>query len=235
MENSNAILEKLKCFSDPDYEWELAGKDEILAPFAFQGSSYATNGWIIIRVDGVHIDRTMDTHAGPDLLSTARKEVGNSTTLITEENLLSLMIPCPNCDPSGTRKKIECDECDGVGEVYWESSRYTYEDECRHCNGEGMVWEGDGKLNRAECKECRGSGFVHKNEETRKYRNHAFEFDDFAIDGRFLALFMREFGELTLYAPKHPLKPIYITFEGGDGLVMPLDMKGWKRGVGFGE
>lgn len=61
---------------------------------------------------------------------------------------------CNSCGGSG--KITECDECDGDGEVSWESpGGYDYSAECKRCHGDGVLSGGT-----ATCDNCSGVGTV---------------------------------------------------------------------------
>ena len=104
----------------------------MLSPFEINGKIYATNATVLIRCDKSHCDfEITNTEKAPDC---------------------ERVIPAPNMDVVlnidrsifDTYKtedewvEIECDTCDGEGQVEWEFQNYTEDFDCPVCKGDGI-------------------------------------------------------------------------------------------------
>ena len=92
----------------------------------------ATNGWICIRWE----NKTFKTHNAIDIESvypTFENPVP-ITFNIGDYKEFKINLPL-------IRENIECQECEGSGEVEWEYKHYEMMDECPKCDGKGH-WEG---------------------------------------------------------------------------------------------
>lgn len=122
---------------------------------------------------------------------------------------------CPECD--GTGKAVDCDCCDGKGELEldhdwqdrnleWHYDHYTVE--CSVCDGTGTRNE----LKKSKCTECNGTGKVD---------------DDIGIDFGF-AVFSNRLLEKIIKLPGCEMRPAGrlsgppIRGDGWRGVIMPL-------------
>jgi len=113
-----------------------------------------------------------------------------------------LTVKCDMCDGKG--KDIDCPECDGYGEVYFENDYNNYEFVCESCDGSKRV---------DICPECKGTGQdVPPSERT--------DFHGFDFDARLLTLLSGLPNcKLGLLNDKGANPFI---FDGGIGAIMPM-------------
>lgn len=179
------------------------GEDEEVAlPFSEGIYTYATDGYIIVRVphregaDGKMppggIGFSFEPmHAGgwqeiPDLPAAQTKK-------------------CPTC--RGIGKVNPCVDCDGEGEVYFSKGRHAYEFECQECYGDGVV---PGK--RETCRFCKGVG-----------KMLADSLACTVISGTKLTLELlrkiKTLPDANIYLPPSPGGLVSFRFDGGVGLL----------------
>jgi hypothetical protein len=121
---------------------------------------------------------------------------------------------CREC--GGIGKVTECGDCDGEGDVNWESnSGIEYSAVYKLCNGKGVV-SGSAKV----CDDCGGSG--RKKKYDRIYVGSKF------LDCRYLELLKQLPGVKIAPDFAKGYSPIPVKFEGGTGLIMPLSS--WENG-----
>jgi hypothetical protein len=94
--------------------------------------------------------------------------------------------------------------------------------ECDHCNGTGR--KHDSPCCNCECSECDGDGWlIYKSDDDISVSIHEVPFD--------VGLFRKlsDLPNLRVQAIAEPKKPLYLRFDGGEGLLMPLSMERSKN------
>lgn len=128
-------------------------------PWSNLDYTYATNGSVLVRV------KKLDDVPVKDELSAIPK---NADSLI-EKYVVGVLGPfpeiekivgdsCYQCKGAGKVTEKECPECEGYGNVYWETNRHKYEVECQECGGCGKIKTTD--PNGETCENCDGTGIV---------------------------------------------------------------------------
>lgn len=179
-------------------------RTEITKPFTRGEYTYATNGHILIRVPRL-----------PEVTNTSSVDIGRLS--FNGEVYFPIpdvdppkYIPCKECGGSGVIKT--CPECDGEGEVVFDNCYNEYSCECKTCDGTGKL-PSDNK-NNEKCNRCSGTGKVIERENVivagRKY------------DKEYIAM-LRDLPNCVL-AHANGLTPGHFKFDGGDGLLMPLNL-----------
>lgn len=174
----------------------------ISKPFSDDQYTYATNGFVMIR-----IDRLNDiTDTPPITLDPLIKQYFDCVPLCPMPEIKAKKVACSKCDGEG--KITECPECRGMGIIEWDNQYHSYKDECKTCDGEGVLPKGkDG------CEDCEGSGKVDDPHQSIE------------IDGvNFLPKTLEPISKLTnvLFFVRSGYKPATFSFDGGMGIVMPL-------------
>ena len=175
-------------------------------PFSRGDYTYATEGHLIVRVprlDLVETDRSRE----------ATKRLGEKVErMFADRNKAAELLPIPavdllpitTCgDCGGTGKNAECPECDGNKEVEFSNAYHDYEFTCETCNGTGRV--------EGECDNCNGTGRV----------------ETFASTEVGNARFQNKYLHMIAALPNSKIAPdgnngAYVTFDGGEGLLMPI-------------
>lgn len=107
-------------------------------PWRKDGYVCATDTRILIRVNGALIDTQYPE--GPYALSKIFPNCSTQIGCVTLEQLKTALSKCPLVDQTKTiDHDIECCECHGEGEVYWEYEHYSRKFECPVCDGEGYI------------------------------------------------------------------------------------------------
>lgn len=180
-------------------------------PFNNRGSTYATDGYVLLKVPGCIADRELskdlfqegvidDQFAGPfedsrplsEFLTEVKKEI------------------CTACN--GTGKITECPECEGSGEIELDSGYNLYSVECQTCYGTGYIEDDEG----AEiCDNCDGTG------ETSK--RTLVQIGSQSFDNRLLNKLIENLPEGTTIAPScNHNKGALVSWSEGQGLIMPV-------------
>lgn len=189
------------------------GSGKNATPFSRENYTFATNGHILIRV--FRVPEIAPRDDAPDL---ARAMAGFDA----EAEWFDLPVVkvdklrCTTCNGAG--QVCDCPECEGKGRISFRTDYNDYSVECESCDGEGVVSPGDFKcLTEKEeetktCTNCDGGGFTFVIEST--------DIGMAKIQNRYIAMIAKLpnakigiTGELTMAR---------FTFDGGDGLVMPM-------------
>lgn len=180
-------------------------KENINKPFNQGEHTYATNGWIAVRVpkalnegdtDGVPNMANL-TWGHKDILAWHDPpEIGNGDGE-----------KCAQCHGHGVVKL--CPECEGFCEVDIENSYNSYTVECKSCDGEGTV---GGTTDGEICDRCDGVG-----------KNLFYSIPWGAGKINALNVFMlKKLPGLQISKEGDGLVPWHFRFDGGEGLVMPM-------------
>lgn len=118
---------------------ENKARPSLLSPFEVNGKVYATNGHTMIRCDKMHCDFeiTNKERLFDNLLfiESFIPIVNNNLTLDIDKSLFDSYEKVDEEIDIG--EDIECDLCDGTGEVEWEFDIHTKTDACPVCGGDG--------------------------------------------------------------------------------------------------
>lgn len=127
-------------------------------PFNYGGRTFACNGHVMISIT--------EEAGHPDIEESLIKamivflDTDSFTFAPLSPNLkLPEATKCETC--KGTKKvtSIQCDECEGDGEVEFDNEHNSYSCECKTCDGSGHETTiGVGN----DCHECLGYGTSHK-------------------------------------------------------------------------
>jgi len=184
----------------------------IMEPFSHEGRTYATNGFMVVRVPAL-----------PDV--TASMPFDDFTSKI--DSLFADYVgewipvhlvpdvsePCSKCDGHGWL--FVCPECDGVGNVLYVGKLSNYDCECPLCRGNGT---GNFISDKKEtCSGCDGTGRTEDREKTSKIGVVA------VADWMLRKIAMLPDAELL--APRQYRESVIFRFSGGEGVVMGMRQK----------
>jgi|SRR3990167_8224692 len=189
-------------------------------PIKYGDYIYASDGKIAIR-----IDNKMSIKEFPDLILNIEtpeivKQVCNDSVISKIEDIIDKnkhginlnfvyekKLPeyneCICCKGKGIINK--CNECNGTGMV--ECGECGNEKDCKECDGFGTI-------NERKCNECNGTGKILKNSES-------ILTEGLKVKSEYLNIIYENFKNVSLYS-NGIKKPIYFTFDGGEGILMPL-------------
>ncbi len=194
------MIEKLKKFcGDPNYN------EKIGAPWSAGEFSYATNGFILVRVprlagipereNTVNLKTLMDLNPEPE------------EGYVEAPGIADLAIPeCPRCKGKETSPEL-CEECDGAGVVTLGNRYHDYECTCQTCGGDGE---------HGRCSKCRSTGYLIDSEDT------VVEIAGALFKKVNILNLTREFGKLQVAPPCPRGKASWMRFPGGQILTMPV-------------
>ncbi len=193
------MIELLKRFaangSDP--------REYMRAPFSRGEWTYATNGHIAVRVpkiDGVEILPEKHIPRIEGLFKSSSDAFIDMPILPQPEN-------CQMCN--GTGIAHECPDCDGDGE--FEHGLHTYK--CKECDGSGQVTAGYEDYNEMPCRRCAGTG-VARFKPVQVGVSHFDLYYLILINGLPGLKFSPGAGRMDM---------AYFMFDGGDGILMPMN------------
>ena len=178
-------------------------RHSLLKPFTIGDYTYAASGPVCVRVEA-------RSYFGPPPEDIKVEELGWPKGKMERMFRLDLpkewpepkITPCENCDGEG--KIAKCGECEGAGFI---KCNLGHDHDCPKCNGRGFR-----KGISETCQECKGDGVLRA--------------DLFLSIGA--ACFNRKvIGDVLelpglLVAQTNATGPSYFTFNGGDGLMMPV-------------
>jgi len=192
-------------------------------PCHLGGFTYATNGFLVVRVPGAFGIEHQRARDCVKFLE-PNSDCSGAPVTLTAQEVRPLLHKCTEChpNPESPTERIECPECDGEGEVEWETEFNHYEAECKTCGGDGTIREGQGELKREECLNCFGTGLAPKWNRYHITAKDAVPIGPAFINPTFVYLLATDFGPITFYAQESSTAGIPFRFEGGDGCVMPL-------------
>lgn len=187
------------------------GRTHLQQPWQEEGATFATNGFIAIKVHGA--DGTMP---GPH-----ESMVGRIPALLEAASgtiPLDIVLPgdaaeqCPCCRRSGYVQEEKCGECDG-GEFTHGSHGYT----CKECDGEGSISypSRQEKSGAVRCFQCDGHGYRSRYLHLESGGKHPHCFQE-----KFLRLIVGLPG-VRLLVSEDLKETARFEFDGGAGLIMP--------------
>lgn len=168
----------------------------MLTPFVVDGQTIATNGQIMIRVQGVDPAANQDAPIAQSVRALFEKVYSDFVPLPT----LPKAQKCRLCKGAGFIEDADCEDCDGRGEFMHGVHIY----ECQNCDGTGTT-------GRVQCRdsECDG-GFVREPVKIG--------------DATFSARYLRLIAALpnARICTDGPQGTAAFVFDGGDGRLMPM-------------
>lgn len=184
----------------------IAGSNEshqfMQAPILRGDWIYATNGHVAVRVpkqEGIDATETDSIPQMPSLFDNGRRES------FDELPRLPVAQKCPKCDGRG--HAYECPDCDGDGVFYHGQHEY----DCEECNCSGQVMSGE-ESDKQPCWKCNGLGDAAQPVAVA----HQY------FDRRYLAKIKQLPGVKFSPNPGDAMGSGYFTFDGGEGLIMPM-------------
>jgi len=111
-------------------------RPEMHKPFEINGKVYATDGYTLVRTDKANIDFVIDNeHTAPNCEGIFPK-VNTSLILNVTKEMLEPLKTADEYEFAG--KDIECETCEGIGQVEWEFKHYKRYFDCPVCEGNGL-------------------------------------------------------------------------------------------------
>ena len=178
-------------------------------PFSDGEYTYATDGFMMVRVPYIKgTERAAPVKLASSFFSPSANGAWQSIKGVPKPALKQ----CPQC--KGTKFANECEDCEGIGEVSLDHGNWTYEVECKECDGEGFVPGGE-----TTCSYCHGTGDVY-----------ADLYDSVRIEGTRLSLHLldkiKPLPNIEIYLPAPSTGPakgvVPFRFDGGDGIIMAM-------------
>jgi hypothetical protein len=175
-------------------------------PWAHKGYVYATNGHIVVRVPAPDQAEAIAEHK-----AAATAEGLFATFPAIEAQPLppfTLGEECFFCAGTGEAYSVDCPDCDGEGEFIHGAHDY----ECKECEGGGFVDAEKIPENKTVCHACYGRG----------YKAHRAPVGPMGagFDASYLSWIAALPG--VLFAARGPAESGRFTFDGGEGLLMPM-------------
>lgn len=104
-------------------------------PFEINGKVYATDAYTLVRTDKANVDFVLDNEHTPPECERVIPEVNTSLVLNVTKEMFEPLKTADEYEFSG--KDIECETCEGWGQVEWEFGHYTRDFDCPVCDGSG--------------------------------------------------------------------------------------------------
>lgn len=179
----------------------------ISIPWSKECFTYATDGSILIRVP--RQDDVLEKDDAPIVDGMFDVPVPAKMFALADMELLPLEIiekTCPECNGAGTEEH-ECPECYGEGTLNFSNSHHDYDVDCATCEGEGKIHK---------CKKCNATGKITiQNMQPVAVGNAHFQL-------RYLLL-LKDLPNCKIGpARAEQFMSAYFSFDGGDGLLMPM-------------
>ena len=163
---------------------------------------YATDGSILIRVP-----RVEDIDAAESDLPKRLAEIFDNPRGETFVDLPDLP-PAEACTPChGSGIAYKCKACKGAGWLDRGGEDY----DCKSCVGSGQTGEGD-ETDKVPCSACNG---------TRIFLNQRVTVGNIFFARRYLEK-IKSLPEVRFATPPDNTIPAYFSFDGGEGLLMPM-------------
>jgi hypothetical protein len=207
-EENTMEIETLKKFCGTDFpEW-------IKAPWNREGSTYATDGHVILRVSALpdNVERTIDKVKELPWSTLAKRSTFR--LLPGTFNAVRERFLCRKCVPDAALAK-PCTKCEGKDSG----------EDCLACGGVGLEKEkGQEQWKTSQCPECDGTRWREKS--VWCLRNHDEVDKRYYLNPRILQKMVENLGPIE-FVEFEKNKPVGFRFAGGDGLLMPMRPAPW--------
>lgn len=104
-------------------------------PFEINDKVYATDAYTLIRTDKANIDFVLDNDHAPPNCEGVMPESNLNEVLTIEKEMFEPFKTADEYEFAG--EDIECETCEGSGEVEWEFEHHTRNFDCPVCEGSG--------------------------------------------------------------------------------------------------
>jgi hypothetical protein len=183
-------------------------------PFIFDGKPTATDGHILIQLDGMDLMQTSNACEPYDDLPENFKQslasIFEKLQSITDyREIPEYSLPDKNCELCNTTGKVDhCPECHSAnGKLVFDSDWNEYEVECKTCKG--------GAVKEHICPRCGSTGYQRGGQPTHIGNG-------IHIDGpRFLPI-LESLPGIKVNLEGEPMQVIPFIFDSGRGGVMPM-------------
>ncbi|WP_333661549.1 hypothetical protein [Chishuiella changwenlii] len=146
--------------------YQFVGDDQLRpnmhAPFEVEGVVYATNAYSVIYTEKKNCDFDYNQNSIPQIKNVLPSQT--NTNQLIDLKLSEFEEYLTEIETSFKEESIECNECNGYGEVEWDYKHYSKEFECPACDGFGTV---------DKSKEVPTGGKIHQ-EVVIEIKGHAF-------------------------------------------------------------
>lgn len=182
-------------------------------PFSFshQGSTYAANGRIAVRLDGMFTDQGLSGLEATGILSIFKMPAKGAIARLHDLKHDPSSRSCPVC--AGVGSYLPCPDCHGSGAHTWTVGDHTYGALCQRCGGTGFCLATS--LATASdltcCQHCNGEGRIDRPEEITL---HGATFD--AADIRTLIALAPADTEICI---DKSINQQYLCWSGGEAMV----------------
>jgi hypothetical protein len=184
-------------------------KNQYNSPFTYQGKTYATDGYTLVRIPGElkgvqeyseFLHDSIQKNFDQPLLEPLSLEQFESED--AKET-------CYHCGGKG--RITTCPECEGSGTIELDSGHNYYEVECQTCGGSGEYSDPDGD---DVCDVCDGEGEIS----IRKL----VMIGNSTFDNRLINKLIRYLpAETEILPAQEPMRAAVLRWPGGEGLIMP--------------
>ena len=138
-----------KSFCDPK------AASDLNKPFNIEENTWATNRHAAICIPEL-ADFPINTNQRvANILETCIQKQSQLSYSNLSDWVKPKLRKCPDCKETGKCKEIECEECQGVGNLVFSSSMNQYSVKCKNCVGKGMKIILDALC---ICEMCHGTG-----------------------------------------------------------------------------
>lgn len=184
-------------------------KADYNSPFSYEGKTYATDGFLLIRLDeeveGVRPFFKFPYDTIQNCFTQPLREFSPLGQFESEE----VREECRHCE--GTGKITTCPECDGSGELELDSGYNFYGVECQTCEGTGQYSDPNGE---EDCENCDGKGVMSVRKLVTIGQSN--------FDNRLLNKLIQNLPTEAKIAPAlEPMRAAVLRWSGGEGLIMP--------------
>lgn len=189
-------------------------KPSLQNPFSQNGYTYATNSYIIVRVDKIDgfgvVEDASDITKVNEWLDEKHVDWIDFPVFNLEE------VECPKC--KGCGYLYECPECNGDGVVTASTEYNFYHDlDCKTCGGIGVLLEDEWNekcftFEPSKCQKCDGTGKAYKEENL------------YVLDKLFNTNYLKIIKELknVKFCISNDEQGMIFKFDGGVGFLMKV-------------
>lgn len=195
----------------------------LIEPFSENNYTYASDSVIIIRVDKIQEITQLYPSVRAEQLFEENK-ISKNEIWIDPPKFEIIERNCRKCE--GIGKIIVCKECNGTGDLEFSNSYNDYDVECKSCYGKNS------KNVNEKCEDCEGTG------KYKEYSNLIIKASvktvldigvngiwkeiEIMLNGKYLEM-IQDLPNIKIAIQDSSLKPIKLKFDGGIGLLMPMN------------